>query len=321
MNQQPQPLDVAELLIIDPTTVDPDMDNRIGLYFPAKAEALGFLMARDGQNDPIKVVPHPLSSKYDWKLVAGLHRLNGSISANINVAAFVMSAKDDLRAIQASENVDRRELEPLERAMFVYEVAEKNRARLIVGHGDVSQQVIAGRARAAKVQYSDVEKADEAAKLAVDNLSIAYSWKAETAQALGYSPKDIQRSMRIYRCIVEDNRDLMDAFKDLDVAKSADALLKIAALKDAALRRKVIETLIGGPKDLTYVFQKLGITPPKEATSTYAKFSSQILGGFSRLGTAEKRRFIPELVTAIPVGMRSLVREELDRLDAEGGAA
>jgi hypothetical protein len=152
-------------------------------------------------------------------------------------------------------------------------------------------------------------------------LSRAYSWSEQVAEASGFGRTDIQRSMRIYRCIVEDNRDLMDAFKDLDVAKSADALLKIAALKDASVRRKVIETLISGPKDLDYVFRMLGITADKPEVTPYTKFASQILGGFSRLGTADKRRFIPDFVGAIPKGMRALVREELDRLDAEGGAA
>lgn len=309
---RPQPLDVAELLVLDPSSIDPDWVNRIGLYFPAKAEALGVLMARDGQNDPIKIVPAKPSSQFDWRLVTGLHRLNGCISANLNVAAFVMSSADDLRSMQASENMDRRELDPIERALFINAVAEQAKARLIAEHGDVRQQVLAGKARAAKVQYSDLQKADEASKAAVDNLSIAYSWKAETAEACGYSPKDVQRSMRIYRCVVEPNRDLIDAFKDLDVAKSADVLLKIAALKDGTLRRKVIETLIAGPKDLTMAMEMAGVKSGKPEQSPYYKNSSQVFNGASKIGVADWKRFCPEFAKAMRPAQRVELRDALN---------
>lgn len=314
---------MTAVLSLDPKTIDRDEAGRIGLFYPEKSEALRILIAEHGQKTPIDVKRSPAGSQYEWKLVAGLHRLDACQSLGCNVEALEQNplSVDDSDFRQASENLHRRELEPIERAMFIRAMADIVRAKLLKEYGVESHEALGGKARAARVQYSDAEKADELANQAVDNLSRAYGWKAQVAEASGFGAKDIQRSMRIYRCIVEHNRDLMDAFKDLDVAKSADALLKIAALKDAALRRKVIETLISGPKDLGFVFQMLGITTAKVEASTYAKFSSQILGGFSRLGTADKRRFIPEFTAAIPQGMRALVREELDRLDAEGGAA
>lgn len=316
---------MTAVLSIDPSTIDPDEAGRIGLFYPEKAEALGVLMAEHGQKTPITVIASVSDGQYKWKLVSGLHRLKACLASGVDVLAIALpmiSGLDgDADFVQASENLHRRELEPIERAMFIRAMVDIVRAKVLKEYGVVSQQQLAGKARAARVQYSDAEKADEASKAASDNLSRAYGWNDKVAEASGFGKRDIQRSMRIYRCVVEENRDLMDAFKDLDVAKSADALLKIAALKDAPLRRKVIETLISGSKDLGYVFEMLGVTSAKQEASAYAKFSSQILGGFSRLGTADKRRFIPELVSAIPVGMRALVREELDRLDAEGGAA
>ncbi|MCC5612732.1 ParB N-terminal domain-containing protein [Nostoc sp. CHAB 5834] len=313
---------MTAVLSLDPYTIDPDEAGRIGLFYPEKMEAIGILIAEHGQKTPISVVRNPEGAQFAWKLVAGLHRLKACTLAGVDVLAIEENMlRGDAEFVQASENLHRRELEPIERAMFIRAMVDIVRAKVLKEYGVDSQQQLAGKARAARVQYSDAEKADEASEAASDNLSRAYGWNDQVSEASGFGKRDIQRSMRIYRCIVEENRDLMDAFKDLDVAKSADALLKIAALKDAALRRKVIETLISGPKDLGYVFEMLGITPAKVEASTYAKFSSQILGGLSRLGTAEKRRFIPELAAAIPVGMRALVREELDRLDAEGGAA
>lgn len=301
-------------LLLDPATIDPDIDGRIGLFFPAKAEAIGLLMEAHGQHDAIKVRRAPSGSAFAWILVYGLHRLEGARQRGIQVLAIEAREGDDFHRLQASENMDRRELAPLERAMFVAAVADAAQRRLEATHGTSSQQAIAGRARQAKVQYSDAEKADDLAKAAVDNLSIAYGWKAETAEACGLGPKDVQRNMRIFRCVIEPNRDLMDAFKDHPVAQKASELLEIAALRDAILRRKVIETLITGPKELDYVLRMLGIRQEEAAPNPYAKFTSQILGGWDRLSTAQRRRFIPDLAQAIPAGMRTLLREELERL-------
>lgn len=313
---------MSAVLSLDPYTIDPDEAGRIGLFYPEKMEAIGILIAEHGQKTPISVIRNPEGAQFAWKLVAGLHRLKACTLAGVDVLAIEENTlRNDAEFVQASENLHRRELEPIERAMFIHAMVDIVRAKVLKEYGVESDKALAAKAKAARVQYSDSDEADDLAKAAGDNLSRAYSWSDKVSEASGFGQRDIQRSMRIYRCIVDENRDLMDAFKDLNVAKSADALLKIAALKDAALRRKVIETLISGPKDLGYVFEMLGITTAKVEASTYSKFSSQILGGFSRLGTADKRRFIPEFTAAIPQGMRALVREELDRLDAEGGAA
>ena len=313
---------MSVVLSLDPSTIDPDEAGRIGLFYPAKAEALRVLMAEHKQKTPIHVVRNADGAPFAWKLVTGLHRLRACLADGVDVLAIEENKLcDDADFVQASENLHRRELEPLERAMFIRAMVDIVRAKVLKEYGVESDKALAAKAKAARVQYSDADAADDFAKAAGDNLSRAYNWSDQVAEASGFGKRDIQRSMRIYRCVVEENRDLMDAFKDLDVAKSADALLKIAALKDASVRRKVIETLINGPKDLDFVFRMLGITTDKPEVTPFTKYSSQILGGFSRLGTAEKRRFIPDLVGAIPKGMRALVREELDRLDAEGGDA
>jgi ParB family chromosome partitioning protein len=312
---------MSTILSLDPSTIDPDEAGRIGLFYPAKAEALGFLMQRDGQNDPIKVVRAKASSPYDWTLVSGLHRLKGCLSANIQVLAFDVSDKDDLRGIQASENVDRRELEPLERAMFVHAVVTRIKVQLATQHGDISQHALAGKARALRAQETERDIAKEDVAAAESNLLLAYGWNEQAAEACGYGVDDIKRSMRIYRCIVEPCRDLMDAFKDHSVAKNASALKSIAAEKTASTRRRIIEALIGDvEKTLEQAMHEIDPKAKKEV-SHYDKFSNQVRGGWSRLTTSEKRMFIPTFVKEIPPGMRKIFKEELDRLELEGGAS
>jgi uncharacterized ParB-like nuclease family protein len=315
MSAHPPYFSNAEVMSIDPTTVDADFGGRIGLYYPAKCHALAALISAHGQNDPIKVV---LVRKGKWRLVAGLHRLQACISLGISVRAIeVAGDAAELAHIQASENVDRRELEPLERALFVHAVAEAAKARVLAEHGVENEQQLGGLKRQNKVQYSDIEKADEVAEAAGVNLTRAYGWREETAAALGLDLNALKRSMRIHRMICAPFPEMIDAFKDHPVAKVADSLLKIAAIKSEVTRRRVIEILLAGPKDLGFAMQSAGVTEVKAAPDAYAKFSSQILGGWGRLGVAERRKFIPELVAAIPEGMRALLREELDRVEAQ----
>ena len=319
MSEHPPYFANAEVLTLDPTTIDADMSGRIGLYYPDKCHALAALISVHGQNDPIKVVK--AKGKYAWRLVAGLHRLQACMSLGINVCAIEIIGRDDvaLEQIQASENVDRRELEPLERALFVRAVATAARLRVLKEHGVDNDKALAAKAkaRAGKVQYSELDKADEVAELAGVNLTHAYGWREKTAAALGLDLNALKRSMRIHRMIIEPFPEMIDAFKDHPVAKVADSLLKIAAIKSEVSRRRVIEILLDGPKDLGMAMQMAGVTDVKVAPEPYAKFSSQVLGGWSRLGTADRRKLIPELVAAIPAGMRAEFVAEIKRIEAE----
>jgi ParB family transcriptional regulator, chromosome partitioning protein len=309
------------IFAVDPVEVDRDLGGRIGLYFPTKAEALAELIAHDGQNTPIVLRKTGNRAKMPWRLVAGLHRLEACALAGLECLAVEVTGDDDaLMAIQASENMDRRELEPIERAMFVHSVAEAARKRVFAETGVENDKQLAAKAKAARVQYSDSERADADAEAAGINLISAYGWSEETADACGLSVPHLKRSLRIYRCIVADNRDLIDAFKDHPIAKNASNLAEICKLKVPALRRKVIETAISGPADLGLIFQMVGIATAPSIKTPYDKFSGQIMGGLHRLGTADWRRFCPVLVNELTPARRADLRAALDQIDS-GDAA
>lgn len=130
----------AQVIAIDPTDVF--VPERIGFYHPDKAAALGRLMAVDGQRDPIKVtrlLPSKsieavkAEGKQPWKLVVGRHRLKGAEIEEIKVFALeVKGAPEELADLEASENIDRRDIGPLEKAKFVAAMADAARARLPV---------------------------------------------------------------------------------------------------------------------------------------------------------------------------------------------
>jgi len=303
---------MSTILSLDPNAIDPDEAGRIGLFYPAKAEALGYLMQRDGQNDPIKVVHNKASSEYQYRLVAGLHRLKGCLSAGIKVRAVVIDKTDDLRGMQASENVDRRELEPLERAMFVHAVVTRVKVQLAAQHGDISQHALAGKARALRAQETERDIAKEDVAAARDNLSLAYGWNEQVAEACGLGVRDIQRSMRIYRCILEPCRDLIDAFKDHPVAKNASALKSIALLNSQVTRRRIIEMLLAEP-GLTIDEAHDRLFPPKkQQLSDTEKRVARTKNAFADLGTAEFRAFSELLVFDMSDFRRRALRDALN---------
>ncbi|PAL20188.1 ParB N-terminal domain-containing protein [Sphingopyxis sp. GW247-27LB] len=338
---------VDQVLELDPDAID--ASGRIGFFFPEKAEAYAALIQQDGQRTPITVRRNGTRAKQPWTLVAGRHRHAACAIAGIKVRALVVSGEDaELRAVQASENLDRRDLVPLERAMFVAAVADAAKARLRALHGGKSQQQIAaeigaseravkmtersnGRSdilsqrsnengegpgirsvrtteRMDKVQFTPVEKADADAEHAREALATAYRWSDAAAAACGMGVESLKRSLRIFRIIVEPNRDLMDAIKDHPVAANASALLAICAKgNDPANVRAILEWLIAHPEARTAdeAIVALELAPSKgggAAAAPDAKRLSAFIGTFGRMPLAEKKGALGQLGQMLPAG-------------------
>ncbi|ALJ14230.1 ParB/RepB/Spo0J family partition protein [Sphingopyxis macrogoltabida] len=327
---------VDQVLELDPATIEVSDEGRIGFFFPEKAEAYAVLFARDGQRDPIKVRRNGNRAKFPWTLVAGRHRHAGCTIAGMKVRA--IEAKGDaeeLRAIQASENLDRRELAPLERAMFVAAVADAARARLRKLHDGKSQQQIAAEIgaserkdklsprsdeRSDKVQFTASEKADAEAEDAGSILTSAYKWSEATAEACGLGVRDLKRSLRIFRIIVEPNRDLMDAFKDSAAASNASALLALCGHgNNAANVRKAIEWLIANPaaKTADEALVALDMMPSRGSAAAApatgdTKFLNGLQSNLQRLSLGGQRRAAEVIAQSIAPSVLVAVRDALN---------
>src|SRR3546814_196849 len=104
---------VDQVLELEPDAID--ASGRIGFFYPEKAEAYAALIKQDGQRTPITVRRNGSRAKQPWTLVAGRHRHAACAIAGIKVRALVVKGDDaELRAVQASENLDRRDLSPLD---------------------------------------------------------------------------------------------------------------------------------------------------------------------------------------------------------------
>lgn len=201
----------AQVMALDPAEIF--VPDRIGFYHEDKATALGRLIAVDGQRDPIKVQPR--KGNQPWKLVTGLHRLRGCEMEGIQVYALeVQGQAEDLADLEASENLHRRPLGPIERAKFTAALVQAAQDRIAREHGDLKQHQLGAKARWQRVKDKETtadqvlqQEADDAA----DKMSAAYSWQESVADALGLDRRTIRRDLSLFRLLIEPFPDLIEA--------------------------------------------------------------------------------------------------------------
>ena len=312
------------LLRIAPADIH--IPQRLGLYFPDKAAALGRLMAIHGQRTPVTVRKSGAKVEQPWTLVVGMHRLNGALIEELpHVFALERlggSAADALDE-EASENLDRRDQPPLEKAIFVHATCEAARSRL----GDVTQQKLAAKARWNRVKEGGIWAAQalqEETSDASDTMSLAYGWVDSAAEAFGRDKRTIHRALKLYRLVIEPFPELTQALSDHPVVGNNAAQLKaIADVQDEGLRRAVIEQLLGDPElSADDARVQIGLNRPSGPDATllpHQKFCNQIEGGWGRLSLAQQRTFLPSI--AAMVRTPELKRALRDRLNEELGDA
>lgn len=306
----------ATVMMLDPKDVV--IGGRIGFLHPSKAEAFGQMMAKDGQSTPILV--NKPKGKTKWQLVAGLHRLVGAEGAGISVAAIeVFGSVEELRAIEAWENIGRRDFLPIERACFVHALTEDAKARS--GAADLTPQEVAAKSRwgqsVDKIDgFVSVEKeAALEADYARLKMSRAYGWRDEVAASMGLSLAAIKRDLSLYRGLVELDRALAERLSHHPiVGDNASALLKIVAIKDVATRRRVVEDLVNHPAltlDEALVRSKVKNAKADPAEGA-VKHTNAITSNWARLSISEKRAYLPTFVEQLTPALRAEMRELLE---------
>ena len=154
MNARASLLSGATLFEVAPGQVDEG--DRIGFLHEDKAAALGRLMAVDGQRDPIKVVANKKNAEKPWRLVTGMHRLIGARIECMTVWAIEVSGRpEDMADLEASENLHRRELAPIERAKFTAALVHAAQARVAREHGNLSHQQLGIKLRWQRVKMGE----------------------------------------------------------------------------------------------------------------------------------------------------------------------
>lgn len=316
----------GERLELDPADIF--VPERIGFHHPDKAAAIGRLMAVDGQHTPIlvtRVFPSKSVEKCKaegnrpWQLVAGLHRLKGAEAEGILVIADEVKGKpEDLATLEASENLHRRPLGPIERAKFTAALVTAAQERIARAHGDLDQYQ-----RGAKARWDRVKHFEETAEAALRDetedacakIAQAYSWEESVGEALGMSRRTIHNDLALFRLVIEPFPDLAEQLAKHPVVGENGAQLKaLTQLKDEGVRRKVIEALLADPEigvEDAKIAAGAGGTVPLATPVAHQKHYNAIEGAWSRLSLDQKRQFVPKLASMLTPDMKRALRDRL----------
>lgn len=301
---------------------------RIGLFWPEKAAALGALMQRDGQNDPIKV-----AFRDDrWNLVTGLHRLQGARALRLPSidAIEVKGSDEELRLIEASENIHRRDFGPIERALFVRALADSAEARWSKGYEGLTPHQIGQIKRWEKERgkVGGVVRPEAAADMEAEyssaKLAGLYGWQEEVAESLGLSPRSLQRSLLIHRQIVAPfESSIWEELARTAHGRNASSLEALCRIKDDDTRLATVDLLIDNPA--LSVAQAMAITDeqapqPKVRVVGDTKYMNNAGANLARLSASGWRQFAGALAETIKPSALRDVRAAIDARIAELGA-
>lgn len=304
--------------------------DRLGAFHPDKAQALGQLMAEDGQIVPIIVRASGPRAAAPWTLIAGHHRLEGARMVGLAVIDAI-AVEDGANALQieAMENAARPSRSPLERASFVRAIASAAEARLKEQHGDLSPEQIAIRARwdAMKAKAPGVERDDDLddaeADYTADILSGVYGWQESVAEALGMTSRTVRRDIALHRALIAPFPDLWRGLATHPtVGENASALRAIAEIGDLSDRKALIESLVE-TTDMTLAeaMDGLGLSKPKggAAPTGATKFMNNTTSNLNRLSAGDQARIAPEIVKTLKPSALLALRAALDARIAEEG--
>lgn len=306
---------------------DVAIHERVGLFWIDKAMQIGASIAADGQNDPIKVRKAGPRSDKPWALVAGLHRLRGCELAMLPtvVALEVEGSDDDLRLIEASENLHRRDFEPLERAMFVRALADIYERRFTDGHDGLSAQQIGQINRwqmlRDNVRLRDEQKVDAEAEMLGEEYSPAIvaglgGWQAKTAEEAGISERTLRDCLLIHRAIIEPApRDLIKQFATHAEGRSRKALMKLTSVGRDEQRRAIIEWLIAHPDaSLDNALHACGLAKADSAPAPngQTKLMNNAGANLDRLSASSWREWAPTLAAKIKPSALVAVRDAIE---------
>lgn len=320
-----------------------EVPPRIGFYWPEKALAIGKLMAADGQMTPISVRPNGPNAALPYRLVAGLHRLRGAAMVGLKTIRFEeeFGGVDRLRKIEASENWDRRDLGPIEKAMFARALVDIAEAEYIARNSGLTPQQVAARNRWVLARSSVATRAPDLANLEAevtrDIMSHLIGWTEECAAAMDMSLRSLQRYLLIHRQIcglVTGTQDEIERQTQGWLHKLArhplgekfNSVMDISKIVDDKARRAVIDYICDHPDVDSVENAKIGakiadakIKAPAEGQT---KFMNNAQANLSRLSAASWKSWAPALAQEIKPSALMDVRDAIDaRIAALGGHA
>lgn len=269
-------LEVVEEVVVIPVGQIDDSD-RLRPLDAAWVEALTALIGRDGQRTPVEV--YPQATGLPFRLGPGGHRLAAVRALGLPGVKAIIKDGDALarREAEISENLFRSDLKAMERATFVAELVQIERAK--AGVEGATAQKIAADARWAKAARIEADNAS-------DIMSRAYGFADDVSARLGLSSKTIYRDLFLFRGLGAEAQTLI-AERHPDAP--AAALKKLTTYphgQQATIARSA------EPGDLAGFLRRMTAKPQPTAED---RRLNAFLGAFQRMGVRERRAALQAL--------------------------
>lgn len=282
-----------------------DLGPRLRAVDEVWALALGELMLREGQRDPVDIARNPVTQRFEVHGKGG-HRWTGAGIVGIEHLQVRIHAwnPDAARLREIADNLHRRDLDPFDRALFVAEaVACLKRMKGIDPAKD-------GRAASANVRWQKQLQQDAIDTTAT--FAVAYGWSQEVGDQLGLSERSVRDLLMLARRLPATLVDRLRAVRH-PLLSNAGQLRALAKL-DEGQQASVVDQLIG---DATHapaksVSEAVGRIrgANRQPGNPSDKRHSAFIGGFSRMGLPEKKGALHDLAPLMPKGFHLLTPSE-----------
>ena len=244
------------------------------------AEGLAQIMARDGQLTPIEVCR---LDQGGFALVTGGHRLAAAtLNGWAEINAIIVSGEwANRRLREVSENLFRRDLDPIDRASFLAELVDLARAEAGAS-GKTAQQV------AAEARWGQKAVLNEALDASV-TITRAYGWSQQVADRIGVSVETVKKDLFLHRLLSPRVKAMLAGHP---VYRNASALRSLAKLEPEQ-QLQVAEMLASGA--IKGVSEGIATLSQKPKRSPEDKRFATVIDTIGRMSKAEQQQLFDHL--------------------------
>lgn len=263
-----------------------EVKDRLRPLDPQWVEAIAGSIKERGQLQAIEVCQLP--GRAGYRLTFGAHRFAAIMLLGWTTirAEIGTSDKGERRAREIIENVFRRDLDPLDRAAFVAELYQLEKARVGMPiDGD-------GRAFSAGVRWQKSLKAE--GSHATVMITGAYGMQDEVARKVGLSVESIKKDLLLFKRLAPS---LVERVRKLPIASNATALRQLASMEPSDQNQAV--TLMEGGR-AKGIAEATAIITKRVAPDPTKKRLGTFVSTFSRMSTAERKVALRELSGLVP---------------------
>lgn len=286
-----QPLLIADIGELDP-------EDYVGLIDEEAVACLSARLAVEGLLTPIWVRWNGDGAETPWSVIAGRHRLRAAVQLgwteiSAEQRADAKTAMDDLRRLQIAENLDRRDLRPIERALFVIARWTASAQRIMPPLPE-NQQSEAVRTR--WTLWEAISQTSECNRRLVDD--------ATAVDCGGKTDRWVRIYRRLYEKIIFPHPEYAARLNAHNLGKSLSAMNRLVTVADKQ-RRRAIETVLSNPewKTIDEALEAAGIGASRGFRVDQDRPDAVLLDAWSKAPRQAQRAHVEWLATKLNPGL------------------